>query len=159
MRGERMAAPGQSGSQQIVKRRVSYDPRHRWRERVRLVAGVTPNGFWIEGHVYPELRGRVIKTCFVRKLFVERCLICYAPDATCAREGERCGETRCRPYLRIELAYDSAIYALDLGISSAANFVRMEEVALASGQLIVDVPLRLTVANHGDGGEVRFECV
>jgi hypothetical protein len=142
-----------------VKRALAYDPRYRGRERVRLVAAVTPNGFWIEGHVYPELRGRVIKTCFVRKLFVEGCLICYAPDATCARDAEGCGETKCRPYLRIELAYDAAIYTLDLGIGSAANFVRMEEVALASGQLIVDVPLRLTVASDGEGGDVRFECV
>ncbi|MFH0779010.1 MAG: hypothetical protein V2A71_10370 [Candidatus Eisenbacteria bacterium] len=157
-----MPPRGQGGHQQIVKERNPYDPRHPWRERVRLFAGVTPQGFWIEGHVYPELRGRVISTCFVRKLFVDRCLVCYAPDAICAREGyhgEGCSETKCRPYLRIELAYDVANYSLDLGISSVVNFVRMEELALASGQLIGDVPLRLTVANHGEGDEVRFECV
>jgi hypothetical protein len=35
----------------------------------------------------------------------------------------------------------------------------MEELALSSGQLIIDVPLKLTVENQGDWGEVRFECV
>ena len=138
------------------------DLRHPWREPVRLFAGVTPGGFRIEEHVYPELRGRVITTRFVRKLFVDRCLICYAQDAICAREGcycDECGETKCRPYLRIELAYDSAIYTIDLGVSSAVNFVRMQEWALASGQLIIDVPLKVTVAHHGDGGEVNFTRV
>lgn len=157
-----MPLRGQSSHRQAVKQRSPYDSCHPWRERVRLSVGVTPQGFWIEGHVYPELRGRIISTCFVRKLFVDRSLVCYAADATCAREGyhgEGCSETKCRPYLRIELAYDVAIYALDLGISSVVNFVRMEEVALASGQLIVDVPLKLTVGNHGEGGEICFECV
>ena len=153
--GESTPPLGQSGTQQVEP----YDLHHPWREPVRIFAGVTPNGFWIDGHVYPELSGRVIKTCFVRKLFVDRCLICYAPDAICAREGchcDGCGETKCRPYLRIELAYNSAIYSIDIGISSVVNFVRIEELALASGQLIVDVPLKLTVANQG---EICFACL
>jgi hypothetical protein len=129
---------------------------------MRLSVGITPGGFRIEGGVVPELRGRVIKTRFVRKLFLDRCLVCYAADAICAREEyhcDGCGDTKCRPYLRIQLAYSSAIYIIDLGISSAVNFVRMEELALSSGQLIIDVPLKLTVENQGDWGEVRFECV
>jgi hypothetical protein len=161
---DRMLSSRQSGAQAAaaVRKPSPYDLYHPWREPVRLFAGVTPCGFRIEEHVYPELRGRVIATRFVRKLFLDQALLCYAADAVCARRGsscDECGETRCRAYLRIELAYDSAIYTIDLGVSSAVNFVRLQESALASGQLIVDVPLKLTVAHRGDGGEVNFTPV
>jgi hypothetical protein len=157
-----MPSTNQSGTQPIDADRNPYELYHPWREPVRLFVGVTPGGFRIEGALVPELRGRVIKTRFVRKLFVDRCLICYAPDAICAREGyhcDACAETKCRAYLRIQLAYNSVIYTIDLGVSSAANFVRREQAALAAGLLIIDVPLKLTVANQGDWGEVCFECV
>jgi hypothetical protein len=45
---------------------------------------------------------------------------------------------------------------MDLGINSAVNLLRIEHGALAAGQLIIDVPLKLTVANQDDGGEVCF---
>lgn len=152
----------QTGTQVTGDQRSPDGLYHPWREPVRLFATVTPRGFMIEGHVYAELRGRVIETRFVRKFFLDTCLICYSPDAICAGEGfqcDGCDDTKCRPYLRIQLAYQSVIYAVDLGVSSAVNFVHMEEEALASGLLLIDVPIKLTVAKHGDGGEVRFECV
>jgi hypothetical protein len=111
---------------------------------------------------YPELRGRGFTICVVRKLFAERSLVSYAPNAICTCANYCCGERgarKCRPYLRIELACSSVIYTIDVAAGSAVNLARTQEAVLASGQLIVDVPLKWTVARHGDGGEVNFARV
>ncbi len=159
---DRMPWSGRSGTPHAVRKPSAHDFYNAWREPVRLIAGVTPDGFRIEEHVYPKLRGRGIAICVVRKLFADRSLVRYATDAICTCENYCCGErgqTKCRSYLRIELACNSVIYSIDVAVGSSVDFVRTQEAVLASGQLIVDVPLKLTVAHHGDGGEVNFARV
>jgi hypothetical protein len=132
------------------------------RDPLRLFANVTPGGFRIEGAVVPELSGRIMRIRFVRKHFIDGCLACYSADAISTREGyycDVCGITTCRSYLRVQLWYNATIYTIDLPPSSAKNLARLEENALFFGELIIDVPLRLTVANQGDWGEVRFKCL
>jgi hypothetical protein len=159
---EYMPSATHARAQQNAGERTCYWIRPPWREPTWFFVGVTPRGFEIEGGIVAELKGRVIKTCFVRKLFIRGTLLCYAPDAICACEGiycDGCGHKKCRTYLRIQLAIDAEIYTLDLGIKSAVSLLRIEHEALAAGQFIIDVPLKLTVVNQDDGGEVCFERV
>ena len=70
-----MAPINETATQLIKDRRSPYDLYHPWKEPTRLFATVARGGFLIEGHVVPELRGRIIKTRFVRKQFVDLCAI------------------------------------------------------------------------------------
>jgi hypothetical protein len=161
---DRMPWHGRNGAllTAAVRKLSAYDFYDAWREAVRLLAGMTVRGSRIEEHASPELRGRVIAICVVRKLFADRSLVSYAPDAICTCENYCCGERgarKCRSYLRIELACNSAIYTIHVGGGSAASFVHTQNSALVPGRLILDVPRKLTVPPHGNGGEVNFSRV
>jgi hypothetical protein len=71
-----MQSGDQARTQPINTERSPYDFYHSGRNPVRLFANVTPGGFRIEGAVVPELSGRIMRTRFVRKHFVDRCLAC-----------------------------------------------------------------------------------
>lgn len=157
-----MQSGDQTSTQPINTERSPYNFYHPGRKPVRLYANVTPGGFGIEGAVVPELSGRIMRTRFVRKHFVDRLLACYSPDAISTSEGyycHTCGITTCRSYLRIALWYNAIIYTIDLPPRSAKNLARLEENALFFGELLIDVRVKLTVANQGDWGEVRFKCL
>jgi hypothetical protein len=119
-----------------------------------------PEGFEIDGQSYDELGGRVVKTGLLRKLFEDGALSCQSKDGLTADNGsacEQCRQPRCRPILRVQLLEQQRRYLIDLNASSAQNLFAVEDQLQAAGQKLAETRLRLTVCNHGQWGEVKFE--
>jgi hypothetical protein len=120
---------------------------------------VTPDGFVVDDERVPTLTGRVRKTHLVRKRFEDGVLACDSRDGVTARNGtqcEACLHPRCQPSLRLHLQNASAVYVIDLAVTAAQNFLRLEDVLEADGKTLDDTPLTLSVINRGYWGEVRF---
>ena len=121
---------------------------------------MTPEGFEIAEEHVSELSGRVRQVTLVRKLFEDNFLACSSPDGIRGKDGKLCDECRhpmCQPRLRLQLATDAVVYLLELNATSAKNYFGLEDQAAVANTPIAHWPLRLTVANHGYWGEVRFE--
>jgi hypothetical protein len=118
------------------------------------------DGFEISGQAYEELAGQVVKTRLLRKLFEDGALSCQSKDGVTADNGSACNQCRhprCRPILRIQILEQQRRYLIDLNASSANNLFTIEDQLHAAGQALATTRLRLTVFNHGQWGEVRFE--
>ena len=95
-----------------------------------LLVRVTRDGFVIEDESVSEIVGRVRSKRLLRKLFKDGALACDSTDGQVARDGTRCADCahpRCRPFLRLALVRDSALYVLDLGTTSVRNFFAIED--------------------------------
>jgi hypothetical protein len=140
-----------------MDRRSIRDAFHRSASRF---VRVTANGFLLDGQLCSELVGRPASYRLLRKLFEDGQLVCDSPDGQQARNGticDACRHPRCRPILRLHLVGTSSNYILDLTASSAENFFSVEDQALAAGQRLDGLLLRLTVAPNGTWGKVHFE--
>jgi hypothetical protein len=138
------------------------DLRRAFQKPLAVLVRVTPKGFLIDGNPLDTIEGRVVKRHLVRKLFQDGALVCDSPDFTTARDGTACDtclHPRCQPQLRIHVAQGNLRYVLDLAVTSANNFFRLEDETRRKGEDIEDAVLRLTVENQGYWGEVRFDRV
>ena len=156
---DRMPWSGRNGALRTaaVRESSTYDFYNAWREAVRLLAGMPAGGPRIQEQVCHEPRQRVIAVCVVRKLFPDWSLVRYAADPICTCENYRCrrrGTTKCRSYLRLQLACNSAIYTIDLEADSVPSFVQTQTSAFAV-RMIVDASRKFTARQHGNGGEVN----
>lgn len=136
--------------------------RDAFRKPLYLPVRVTPDGFDVDQHHYPELQGRILKASLARKLFDDGFLACSSPDGIRAEDGtlcDHCRHPRCQPRLRIQLACDRLVYILDLPPTSAENFFALEDRADAQGARLVDWNVRLSVINREHWGEVTFEKI
>lgn len=128
-------------------------------------ARVRPQGFEIVqlDKIVPVLSGYVLTWTAQRKLFLDRTLVCSADDGIVARSGVRCDACQhplCRPQIRLRLADSHHVhYLVDLAVSSAQNFLAIENEIHDEGPPLATVRLRLTVIDHGYFGEVCFERV
>ncbi len=131
------------------------------RPPTRLVR-VRPGGFEFQdtGEVVPEILGHVTAHRGQRKLFLEGILACQSSDAVVAANGtvcETCRHPLCRPQIRLYLADRNALYVVDLAVSSAKNFLDLEDSVQGEGLRLRDLRLRLCVEDRGHYGEVQFE--
>ncbi len=138
--------------------------REAFEKPVTLWVKITPTGFLLEGEDSPirDLEGRVIRVQLVRKLFRRGALLCHSADGIRARNGTLCAHCLhplCKPQLRIHLASPTLRCLLDLSGRSADNFLALEAQFEAEKLDLVDQVLRLTVADRGKWGEVRFDRV
>ena len=120
---------------------------------------VRPEGFEIRDAHYPELVGRVREVSLTRKRFEDGSLACLSLDGVHGSEGqlcETCANPSCPPRLRVELLVEPIVYVLELNVSSARNFFRIEDEAKASGRAIGEWLLELSVVSHGRWAEVHF---
>jgi hypothetical protein len=137
--------------------------RARWRnafaQNTYVFVRVTPGGFVGHGIARETLEGRVLKAHLVRKRFEDGQLTCDAQDGITARDGTRCDACRhplCAPQLRIHLRQGSTTYVLDLAVTSAQNFIALDEAITATGGQLESEDLVLRVHPHGHWGEVLF---
>lgn len=125
-----------------------------------LSAKVTPQGFEVEDSLFDELRGRITKVTLTRKLFDDGYPVCSSPDGVKAADGTLCDECKhpnCQPKLRTQLASDTAIFTLELALTSAQNLFALEDKVEAAGQRLVDWIVKLKIIDHDHWGEVVFE--
>ena len=123
---------------------------------------VSPDGFVVRDDLQADLEGRVIKTHLVRKRFEDSVLACDSRDGTTAKDGtdcESCLHPRCQPMLRMHLKEGVGVYVVDLAVTSAQNFIRLEDALETDGKKLDCTQLKLTVINHGYWGEVTFTIV
>lgn len=126
----------------------------------QVPAKVTPQGFEIDGHILPELLGRVRRVSLARKLFEDAILSCQSQDGVYGSGGKICDLCRhpqCQPRLRLQLDSGHVIHLLELPPSSAKNLFAIEDTAARQKVHLWDWALRLTVEDRGHWGEVRFE--
>ena len=136
--------------------------RDAFRKPIYLAVRVTPEGFDVQEHHYPELQGRIVKATLARKLFDDGVLACASPDGIRADAGTVCHECqhpRCQPRLRLQLACGALLYVLDLPTTSAQNFFALEDQAEAQGARLVDWNVRLRVISREHWGEVTFKKI
>lgn len=122
-------------------------------------AKVTPQGFFVDEECLDTLEGRVTKTHLVRKRFEQGVLACDSRDGVTARDGtacDRCLHPQCQPRLRLHLRNATAVYVIDLAVTSAQNFFALEDVLEGEGKTLEGTPLQLSVVPRGYWGEVRF---
>ncbi len=134
--------------------------RQAFRGPLHVPAKITPNGFEVEGHLFPELLGRVGRLSLARKLFEEGILTCLSSDGEHGTGGRACSlccHPDCQPRLRLQLVSGHLVHLLELPASSAKNFFAVEDAAARAGARLWDWVLRLTIESHGHWGEVRFE--
>ena len=120
---------------------------------------VRPNGFDVEGELHDRLRGRIVRTTRIRKLFEDGTLSCRSPDGIHSDAGipcEACGHPDCRPLLRVHLEVAAQILLLDLPHSSARNLIRLADEQERSEKGLATIEVTATVVNRGYWGEVRF---
>jgi hypothetical protein len=126
---------------------------------------VTPHGFVLRqtGEPVVDLTGHVVKQRLQRKLFLDGQIECSSGDGEVAYDGKiRCADCMhplCRPQIRLELADRNALYLIDLAISSAQNFLDLEDALGAEGIALPKQRLRLTVVDRGYYGEIVFARV
>ena len=133
--------------------------REAFRAPLHVLAKITPQGFEIEGDLFPELSGRVARLTLARKLFEDGILTCTSQDGFSGSKGKICDDCRhpeCQPQLRVQLVSGRVIHLLELPSSSARNLFAIEDAAQRQGARLWDWILRLTIENHGHWGEVRF---
>ena len=121
---------------------------------------VTSEGFETQSGFFRELKGRIIKSTLVRRLFEDGIPVCSSPDGIRAENGtlcDRCRHPLCQPRLRIQLAAGPAIYVIDLPPTSAHNLFLLEDEADARRERLVNWTLKLSVLGHDHWGEVLFE--
>lgn len=127
---------------------------------LHMPAKVTPQGFEVDGHLFPELLGRIARLSLARKLFEEGILTCMSDDGLAGTGGKVCDLCRhpdCQPRLRLQLVSRHMTFLLELPSSSAKNLFALEDEAQKQGARLWDWPLRLTIESHGHWGEVLFE--
>lgn len=121
---------------------------------------VVSNGFDVADDHYEELRGRIVKTSLLRRLFDDGFLACSSADGIRAEDGTLCQECQhpcCQPRLRVHLAYERLIYVFDLPPTSAANFFAFEDRAESQGARVIAWTVRVAVIDRDHWGEVTFE--
>lgn len=125
---------------------------------VRSYANVVPGGFNVAGLTVPELAGHIVQMRLVRKSFDHGCLVCHSRDGLRGRDDRfcrTCDIPACRDYAQIELASGDVVYTIDLAASSARNLAYFLERRFARN-CPLQAPVRLTVLNQGNWGEVCF---
>jgi len=123
-------------------------------------AKVTPEGFFVDEELLDTLKGQAIKSHLLRKRFEDGELTCDSRDGVTASDGTDCNaclHPQCRPILRLHLRCGCVVYVIDLAITSAQNFFRLEDVLEADGCRTECTTIKLSVVNRGYWGEVRFE--
>lgn len=123
---------------------------------------VTPEGFVVRDDLQADLEGRVIKTHLVRKRFEDTVLACDSRDGLIAKDGtdcESCLHPQCQPMLRIHLKEGVVVYVVDLAVTSAQNFIRLEDALEADEKKLACTQVKLTVVNQGYWGEVTFTVI
>jgi hypothetical protein len=133
--------------------------RRAFQPAIYFPAKVTPEGFFVDEEHLDTLEGRVQKTHLVRKRFEDGEFACDSRDGVTARNGTRCEaclHPQCRPMLRLHLRNGGVVYVIDLAVTSAQNFLRLEDILEADGKKLDDTPLELSVLNRGYWGEVCF---
>jgi hypothetical protein len=134
--------------------------RSAFRSPVHLSVKVTPEGFDVDGHLFPELIGRIVKVSLLRKRFQDGVLACTSPDGLRSTDGtlcDSCCHPECQPRLRAQLLCGQIVYTLELAASSARNLLATQEQAERQGSHLWLWPLRLTVESRGYWGQVRFQ--
>jgi hypothetical protein len=120
---------------------------------------VRPTGFMIDDDLHLELRGRVISTVRIRKLFEDGVLSCHSPDGERSHQGtlcETCAHPACRALLRVQIENGNLIYILDLPHSSAGNLIRLADDLAERKVPLATATVIASVVDRGHWGEVRF---
>lgn len=144
--------------------------------RARGLVRVHPQGFRIGESTYPVLRATLASWSLVRKLFRDERLICRSENgevSTGGKDCETCGDrAQCSPRLRVFLEAATGLspagaaasgdpeslgsLVLELNATSCRNFLAHARRMAAATIEIPDLPVRMSIIDRGQWGEVRF---
>lgn len=124
---------------------------------------VRPSGVLIGTETRPSLDVRVLAHGGARTLYRGRKPHCRSLDAVRSLDGQTCPGCydlkHCTPQVRVDLLADNMPYRLLLAYTSAKHFLLYEAALRQSGVDIATVQTRITVADRGSWGEMRFHRV
>lgn len=124
---------------------------------------VTPDGFKLIGREKPtpEIEARIVSFGGARTLYKSRQPDCRSLDGVHSiTHPRRCGDcelrSQCTPQVRLDVLVDGRPYRLLLAHSSARNFLAYEMRLRQNARDYAQVLHRVSVANRGSWGELRF---
>ena len=137
-----------------------------YRALVRYLT-VRPRGFELQPgeRLRPVIEARILGHGGARTFYKDRKPACRSLDGMRPVTGDTdrvcvdCdARARCTPQVRIDLIVERRPFRLLLAYSSAHAFLRYEAELRLRRVLIEDVVTKITVANRGSWGELRFSA-